>query len=90
MGLNIPSALTEVLLIEDPSQIGHARRTAQKRAEQLGFDETDCGRVALVVTELASNLLKHATHGALHLRTTPRSSAHARRSSSCPVKTSCG
>ncbi|WP_178102899.1 MULTISPECIES: ATP-binding protein [unclassified Pseudomonas] len=69
MGLNIPSALTEVLLIEDPSQIGHARRTAQKRAEQLGFDETDCGRVALVVTELASNLLKHATHGALHLRT---------------------
>lgn len=70
MGLNIPSALTHVLLIEDASQIGHARRTAQKLAEQLGFDEADAGRVALVATELASNILKHADHGALHLRDT--------------------
>ncbi|MGY2192532.1 ATP-binding protein [Pseudomonas pergaminensis] len=70
MGLNIPSALTHVLLIEDSSQIGHARRVAQRFAEQLGFDETDAGRVALVATELASNVLKHADHGALHLRAT--------------------
>ena len=70
MDLNIPSALTHVLLIEDVSQIGHARRTAQKLAEQLGFDEADAGRVALVATELASNILKHADHGALHLRAT--------------------
>lgn len=70
MGLNIPSALTHVLLIEDTSQIGHARRTAQHLSESLGFDETDAGRVALVATELASNILKHATHGELHLRAT--------------------
>lgn len=70
MDLNIPSALTEVLLIEDVSQVGHARRTAQQLAEQLGFDETDAGRVALVATELASNILKHADHGELHLRAT--------------------
>jgi anti-sigma regulatory factor (Ser/Thr protein kinase) len=70
MGLNIPSALTHVLLIEDTSQIGHARRTAQQLAEKLGFDETDAGRVALVATELASNILKHADHGALHLQAT--------------------
>ncbi|MGF6097003.1 ATP-binding protein [Pseudomonas sp. 18175] len=70
MGLNIPSALTHVLLIEEVSQIGHTRRVAQKLAEQLGFDETDAGRVALVATELASNILKHADHGALHLRAT--------------------
>ena len=70
MGLNIPSALTHVLLIEDVSQVGHARREAQKLAEQLGFDEADAGRVALVATELASNILKHADHGALHLRAT--------------------
>lgn len=70
MGLNIPSALTHVLLIEDASQVGHARRVAQKLAEQLGFDEADAGRVALVATELASNILKHAEHGALHLRAT--------------------
>ena len=70
MVLNIPSALTQVLLIEDVSQVGHARRTAQQFAEQAGFDETDAGRVALVATELASNILKHASHGELHLRAT--------------------
>ncbi|WP_338724632.1 ATP-binding protein [Pseudomonas tolaasii] len=70
MGLNIPGALTQVLLIEDPSQVGHARRMAQLLAERLGFDETDAGRVALVATELASNVLKHADHGELHLRAT--------------------
>jgi anti-sigma regulatory factor (Ser/Thr protein kinase) len=70
MGLNIPSALTQVLPIEDVSQIGHSRRTAQQFAEQLGFDEADAGRVALVATELASNILKHADHGELHLRAT--------------------
>jgi len=70
MDVNIPSALTEVLLIEDVSQVGYARRTAQQLAEQLGFDETDAGRVALVATELASNILKHAAHGELQLRAT--------------------
>lgn len=70
MVLNIPSALTQVLLIEDVSQIGHARRTAQQLAERMGFDETDAGRVALVATELSSNILKHADHGELHLRAT--------------------
>ncbi|VVP82564.1 hypothetical protein PS918_02442 [Pseudomonas fluorescens] len=63
--------LTQVLVIEDSSQIGHARRTAQQLAEKLGFDATDAGRVALVATELASNILKHATHGELHLRVLP-------------------
>jgi len=57
--------------IEDSSQVGHARRTAQKLAEQLGFDATDSGRVALVVTEVASNILKHASNGELHLRVLP-------------------
>ena len=70
--MNIVGSLTQVLLIEDSSQIGHARRTAQQLAEQHGFDERDAGRVALVATELASNVLKHATHGELHLRVLPR------------------
>lgn len=72
--MNISGALTQVLLIEDSSQIGHARRTAQQLAEKSGFDTTDAGRVALVATELASNILKHATHGELHLRVLPRAS----------------
>lgn len=72
--MNISGSLTQVLLIEDSSQIGNARRTAQQLAEKNGFDATDAGRVALVATELASNILKHATHGELHLRVLPRAS----------------
>lgn len=70
--MTISGTLTWVLLIEDSSQVGHARRSAQKLAEEHGFDETDAGRVALVATELTSNLLKHAAHGELHLRALPR------------------
>ncbi|NBB12987.1 ATP-binding protein [Pseudomonas sp. SLFW] len=71
MDLRLHSSLTRVLAIEDTSQVGHARRIAQKLAEQLGFDATDSGRVALVVTEVASNILKHASNGELHLRALP-------------------
>lgn len=70
--MNIDGSMTQVLPIEDSSQIGHARRTAQHLAEHNGFDATDAGRVALVATELASNILKHATRGELHLRVLPR------------------
>lgn len=72
--MTISGSLTQVLSIDDSSQVGHARRTTQKLAEQQGFDEADAGRVALVTTELASNLLKHAGRGELHLRVVPRSS----------------
>ena len=70
--MNISGSMTQVLAIEDNSQIGHARRTAQKLAEHNGFDAVDAGRVALVATELASNILKHAASGELHLRVLPR------------------
>ncbi|WP_442964331.1 ATP-binding protein [Pseudomonas sp. KNUC1026] len=65
--------LTEVLPLQDDSQVGHARRIAQSLARQVGMDEADSGRVALVVTELATNVLEHAGHGELHLRALPRS-----------------
>lgn len=66
--MNLSGTLTQVLLIEDSSQVGYARRTAQQLAESQGFDPVDAGRVAIAVTELATNQLKHATHGELHLR----------------------
>ncbi|WP_426139018.1 ATP-binding SpoIIE family protein phosphatase [Pseudomonas sp. DWP3-1-2] len=69
MDMNLRSSLTQVLLIEDSSQVGHARRTVLQLADTLGLSEVDGGRAALVTTELASNLLKHATRGELHLRT---------------------
>jgi anti-sigma regulatory factor (Ser/Thr protein kinase) len=56
------------LPIEDASQVGEARRTAATLASRLGFDETASGRVSLVVTEMATNLLKHAGRGEVLLR----------------------
>lgn len=70
--MNLAASLTEVLTISEPSEVGHARRCAQKLAERHGFDEQDAGRVALLATELCSNLLKHAGRGELHLRVLPR------------------
>lgn len=66
--MNLHGSLTQVLPIDDSSQVGHARRVARHLATDLGFDDIDAGRVALTATELATNLLKHADHGELHLR----------------------
>lgn len=71
MDVTFKSAITQVVRLEEQSQVGEARRTAQKLADDLGMDAIDGGRVALVATELASNVLKHAGHGELHLRALP-------------------
>jgi anti-sigma regulatory factor (Ser/Thr protein kinase) len=71
MDMNLAGSMTRVLAVEDTSQVGHARRMAQQLAETERFDETDAGRVALAATELATNLLKHAGRGELHLRRVP-------------------
>ncbi len=54
--------------VRDPSQVAEVRRAAARLAERLGFGETPAGRVALVVTELATNLAKHAEEGEILLR----------------------
>ena len=57
--------------VEEESQVGDARRQFQRLAHGLGFDETDAGRVALVTTEMAGNLVKH-TGGGGRLLAQPR------------------
>ncbi|MCK2216385.1 SpoIIE family protein phosphatase [Actinomadura sp. ATCC 31491] len=57
--------------IEDASAIGAARRAATSLAEACGFDEHDRGRVAVAVSEAASNLVKHAVEGSMLIRTHP-------------------
>ncbi len=49
--------------VEEESQVGDARRQFARLAHGLGFDETDAGRVALVTTEMAGNLVKHTSGG---------------------------
>jgi anti-sigma regulatory factor (Ser/Thr protein kinase) len=58
-----------VFKIEESSQIGDARRLAAERARDLGFNDTKTGKISLIVTEAATNLLKHAGGGRLILRT---------------------
>jgi anti-sigma regulatory factor (Ser/Thr protein kinase) len=53
------------LEVAERSQVGDARRTAAALAERLGFGETAAGRLALVVTEAAANLVKHAGGGTI-------------------------
>ena len=57
-----------VITIDEPSNAGEARRLAMAMSERLGFDETICGKAAIVVTEAATNLHKHAQHGEIILQ----------------------
>lgn len=49
--------------ITDPSDVAHTRRQVTEFAQTLGLTVTDVGNVALVVTEVATNILKHAQRG---------------------------
>jgi len=53
------------LNIVESSQVAEARRKALYCATQAGFDEVKAGRFAIVVSEAATNLHKHANGGEL-------------------------
>jgi anti-sigma regulatory factor (Ser/Thr protein kinase) len=55
-------------LVSEVSQVSEARRGASALAARAGFDEEGAGRVALVVTEAATNLVKHGRGGQIILR----------------------
>lgn len=56
------------IAIEDASAVGEVRRAAQTMASRLGFEAGDLNDVALVATEAATNLVKHAHSGEILLR----------------------
>lgn len=62
--------------IDDASQVAAARRTGCELAKTLGFDEIATGRVALVITEAATNIVKHAIRGQILLRGLVDGDAH--------------
>lgn len=59
--------------ISEGSQIADARRDTAALARRIGFGEEDQGRVAIVVTELGTNLVKHAGAGELLVGTSETS-----------------
>ena len=62
--MNVATAFS----VRDPSQVFEPRRAATWLAESLGFSEARTGRVSLIVSELATNLAKHARDGEVLLR----------------------
>ena len=57
-----------VVHVAEASHVAGARRAAADLAFRLDFDEATAGRLALVVTELATNLVKHGGGGDVVLR----------------------
>lgn len=53
------------VVVQEGSQVAEARRAALGCAAALRFDADDQGKVALVATELATNLVKHGGGGEL-------------------------
>jgi anti-sigma regulatory factor (Ser/Thr protein kinase) len=53
------------LRVGDASVIGEARRRASEFGRRLGLNESDVGRIAIVATEAATNLVKHTEGGEL-------------------------
>lgn len=58
--------------VNESSQIAFARRACADLARNLGFDETQAGKVSIVITEACTNLLKHAGGGDLIVRSVQR------------------
>ena len=64
-----PQGLDEIaLMVEDESQIGSARRAGTGVARRAGMSDTDTGRAAIVINELATNLIRHAGGGRMLVR----------------------
>jgi anti-sigma regulatory factor (Ser/Thr protein kinase) len=53
--------------VTDPSFVGEARRGAVDFATRLGFSVERASNLAIVTTELATNILKHASSGEILL-----------------------
>src|SRR5713226_8505963 len=58
----------EAIPISDVGDLGAARGAARSMSTAIGFDERVVEEIAIVVSELATNLVKHAKDGILRLR----------------------
>lgn len=54
--------------VSDASHVAAARRAAADLGARQGFDATRAGELAIVITEAATNILKHAGRGEILLR----------------------
>ncbi|WP_245714359.1 ATP-binding SpoIIE family protein phosphatase [Janthinobacterium psychrotolerans] len=62
--------------VGEPSEIAAARRAGNMLARRIGFDDVRTGQLAIVISEAATNIVKHAGHGELLLRKVTRGAIH--------------
>ncbi len=60
-----------IFSVADPSEVGAIRRAAQRLADVHALSATAAGAVAIVASELATNLSRYATNGRIFLRALP-------------------
>ena len=64
------AAVQEAIPVSDVGDLSTARLAARSMSTAIGFDERAVEEIALVVSELATNLVKHAKEGILRLQRT--------------------
>jgi anti-sigma regulatory factor (Ser/Thr protein kinase) len=57
-----------IVPVRDESDVGSARRMAARVAEACGMSSTEAGALALITTEAATNIAKHARDGQILFR----------------------
>jgi anti-sigma regulatory factor (Ser/Thr protein kinase) len=65
MEVAVNQSAQQFVELSHSSHAGEARRLALHCAEKSGFTETERGAIAIAVTELATNILKHAGSGTI-------------------------
>ncbi len=66
--LNSISSDQQLLEVGDASDVAEARRVAARLLGQTAFSDLETANVALVATELSTNLIKHAQRGMMVMR----------------------
>ena len=61
------NVLPALVPVDDATRVAEVRRIAVASAEAEGLDKHSSGQVAIIATEIASNLLKHARSGEVHI-----------------------
>ena len=65
-----------IVAVTHASDIAQARRAGHSLAQDLGFDEVRAGQLALLISEAATNIIKHAGDGRIYLSATLQDGRH--------------
>ncbi|MFJ9040773.1 ATP-binding protein [Streptomyces sp. NPDC102406] len=72
MSVFADAAVTAHVVVDHPSAVHHAASLARDAARASGLDATAVERAAVLTTELAGNLLRHAVDGAVYVQRLPQ------------------